>query len=125
VQPFIYDVFRELAPAEMEQISPNPRPYDNAGEDAEVATMDYSDTGDVTGTLVATNDIVIPPGAEASTSNSGCEAADFTPASETGPQIALIQRGTCDFHVKAENAEAAGYDAANPRSARRSKGSRP
>jgi Zn-dependent M28 family amino/carboxypeptidase len=112
VQEFTYDGFRELAPAEMEQISPNPRPYDNAGEDAEVATMDYSDTGDVTGTLVATNDIVIPPGAEASTSNSGCEAADFTPASETEPQIALIQRGTCDFHVKAENAEAAGYDAA-------------
>ena len=26
--------------------------------------------------------------------------------------MALIQRGTCDFHVKAENAQAAGYDAA-------------
>ena len=44
--------------------------------------MDYSDTGEVTGTLVATNDIVIPPGAEASTSNSGCEASDFAPASD-------------------------------------------
>ena len=74
--------------------------------------MDYSDTGDVTGQLVATNDIVIPPGATATTSNSGCEAADFTAASTTEPQVALIQRGTCDFHVKAENAQAAGYDAA-------------
>jgi Zn-dependent M28 family amino/carboxypeptidase len=46
----------------------------------------------VTGTLVATNDIVIPPGATASTSNSGCEPSDFT--------------------VKAVNAQAAGYDAA-------------
>ena len=74
--------------------------------------MDYSETGDVTGTLVATNDIVIPPGAQASTSNSGCEPGDFTAASTTEPQVALIQRGTCDFHIKAENAQAAGYDAA-------------
>jgi Zn-dependent M28 family amino/carboxypeptidase len=74
--------------------------------------MDYSDTGDVTGTLVPTNDIVIPPGAEPSTSNSGCEPTDFTSASATEPQVALIQRGTCDFRVKAENAQAAGYDAA-------------
>jgi hypothetical protein len=62
--------------------------------------MDYSETGDVTGTLVATNDIVIPPGAEASTSNSGCEASDFAPASATEPQVALIQRGTCDFRSR-------------------------
>ena len=34
------------------------------------------------------------------------------PASTTEPQVALIQRGTCDFFVKAENAQAAGYDAA-------------
>jgi Zn-dependent M28 family amino/carboxypeptidase len=111
VQRFTFDVFRELAPAEMERISPDPRTYLSEGDEAEVDTMDYSDTGDVTGTLVATNDIVIPPGAEASTSNSGCEPGDFPPASETEDQIALIQRGTCDFVVKAENAQAAGYDA--------------
>lgn len=112
VQPFIYDVFRELAPPEMERIAPDPRVYVNQGEDAEVATMEYSGNGDVTGGLVGTNDIVIPPGPEASSSNSGCEPGDFTPASETEDQIALIQRGTCDFRVKAELAEAAGYDAA-------------
>jgi Zn-dependent M28 family amino/carboxypeptidase len=33
------------------------------------------------------------------------------PASATEPQVALIQRGTCDFVVKARNAEDAGYDA--------------
>ena len=117
MQPFLYDVFRELALAEMEPLAPDSRLYDNEGDDAEVVTMDYSGNGDgttqeVTGGLVATNDIVIPPGAEASTSNSGCEPGDFAPASETEDQIALIQRGTCDFFVKAENAEAAGYDAA-------------
>jgi hypothetical protein len=74
--------------------------------------MDYSGNGDVTGELVATNDIVIPPGAEASTSNSGCEPTDFVDVTTvTAPRIALIQRGTCDFVVKAENAENAGYDA--------------
>ena len=90
-----------------QRISPSPRDF--------VANEDFNDglpdTGDVTGTLVPTNDIVIPPGAKASTSNSGCEASDFTPAS-TEPQVALIQRGTCDFHVKAKNAQDGGYDAA-------------
>lgn len=109
VQSFLYDTFREIAPPVFDRLSPAPESF-TSPED--FITMDYSDTGDVTGTLVATNDIVIPPGAEASTSNSGCEAADFTPASTTEPQVALIQRGTCDFHIKAENAEAAGYDAA-------------
>jgi Zn-dependent M28 family amino/carboxypeptidase len=108
VQTFVYDAFRELATPVFQQLSPDPRDY-VANE--EFITMDYSDTGDVTGTLVATNDIVIPPGAEASTSNSGCEVSDFVPASATEPQVALIQRGTCDFRVKAENAQAAGYDA--------------
>jgi Zn-dependent M28 family amino/carboxypeptidase len=109
VQEFRYDAFRELATPVFQRISPSPRDF-VANED--FITMDYSDTGDVTGTLVSTNDIVIPPGAEPSTSNSGCEPTDFTPASPTEPQVALIQRGTCDFHVKAENAQAAGYDAA-------------
>jgi Zn-dependent M28 family amino/carboxypeptidase len=109
VQNFLYDAFRELATPVFQRLSPLPRDF-VANED--FITMDYSDTGDVTGTLVATNDIVIPPGATASTSNSGCEASDFTPASATEPQVALIQRGTCDFTVKAVNAQAAGYDAA-------------
>ena len=39
-------------------------------------------------------------------STSGCEAEDF--AGFTAGNIALIQRGSCNFLVKAENAEAAG-----------------
>ena len=38
--------------------------------------MEFSGSGDVTAELDAI-DLVIPPGAEASTSNSGCEAEDF------------------------------------------------
>jgi hypothetical protein len=80
VQPFLFDSFRELATPVFQRISPSPRTFT---ADVDFITMDYSDTGDVTGQLVATNDIVIPPGATASTSNSGCEAADFTLASAT------------------------------------------
>jgi Zn-dependent M28 family amino/carboxypeptidase len=102
-QPFTFPFFRELAPAELSQVSP-------AATDYETETFDYSGSGDVTGALVATNDIVVPPTADPS-STSGCEASDFVPASATEPQVALIQRGTCTFGTKAANAEAAGYDA--------------
>ena len=53
------------------------------------------------------NDIVVPlpVGQPDGTSNAGCEDADF--AGFTG-DIALIQRGTCDFSVKIANAVAAG-----------------
>lgn len=43
------------------------------------------------------------------TSNSGCEAADF--AGFPAGNIALVQRGACNFSVKAINAEAAGASA--------------
>jgi Zn-dependent M28 family amino/carboxypeptidase len=108
MQPFEFPYFEETAPAEFEQISPNAVTY---ALDDDFATMSYSGSGNVEGTLVATNDIVIPPGPVASTSNSGCELSDFVPASVAQPQVALIQRGTCDFSVKAANAEEAGYDA--------------
>ena len=67
--------------------------------------------GDVTGGLVPTKDVLIPPPAEPG-STSGCQPDDFVPASTTEDQVALIQRGDCNFSVKAADAEAAGYDAA-------------
>jgi Zn-dependent M28 family amino/carboxypeptidase len=53
---------------------------------------------------------VLPPTPDPS-STAGCAVADFAPASATAPQIALVQRGGCDFAVKAANAKTAGYDA--------------
>lgn len=105
---FDFPFFQETAPPHFERLAPTARVY---AEGADFLTMEYSGSGDATGTVVPTNDIVIPPGPTASTSNSGCEASDFVPASGSEPQIALVQRGTCDFVVKAANAEAAGYDA--------------
>jgi Zn-dependent M28 family amino/carboxypeptidase len=101
-QEFTFPFFKALAPAELSEVTPTKR-------DFETGTFDYSGSGEVTGTLVPTKDIVIPPTPEPS-SSSGCEASDFTPA-PAGLAIALIQRGTCTFEEKVDNAEAAGYDA--------------
>ena len=51
---------------------------------------------------------LVPPRA----STSGCEATDFAGLDLSGPaDIALIQRGTCAFGVKATNAQTAGAEA--------------
>ncbi len=76
---------------------------------AEYEVMEYSGDGDVTGLIVPTKDVVIPPSPTPG-STSGCEDADF-PA-ETAGNVALIQRGTCTFGEKVQNAEEAGAAAA-------------
>ncbi|UYM06438.1 M28 family metallopeptidase [Solicola gregarius] len=101
-QRFTFPFFQELAPATLEQTAPTPTEY-------ETATFSFSGSGDVTGTVVPI-DVMIPPPTEPG-STSGCEPGDF-PAAPAGPAIALIQRGSCDFGVKAANAQDAGYDAA-------------
>ncbi len=102
-QEFVFPFYRDLAPAVVSAISPTPADY-------ATASFTYSGSGDVTGPLVPTNDVQIPPGPTASSSNSGCQPDDFAPA-PSGPSVALAQRGTCEFAVKADNAAAAGYDA--------------
>ncbi len=101
-QEFTFPFFQELAPPTLAQVTPAPTTY-------ETATFSFSGSGEVTGTVVPTNDVLIPPPATPG-STSGCEPADFPPA-PAGPSIALIQRGTCTFLIKATNAVAAGYDA--------------
>jgi Zn-dependent M28 family amino/carboxypeptidase len=101
-QTFDFPFYEELAPAQLSQVSPTPTTYTTG-------TYDFSGSGDVTGVVVPTNDVLIPPPATPG-STSGCEPGDFAPA-PAGPSIALIQRGTCFFEVKAANAQAAGYDA--------------
>ena len=101
-QDFTFNSFRELSEPEFEQVSPNQVTY-TPNED--FYTAEYSGSGDETAPLEAV-DLVLPPGATASTSNSGCEPEDF--ADFTAGNIALVQRGTCDFSVKAHNAYVAG-----------------
>jgi len=64
--------------------------------------------GDVTGNVIPVD--INLAGDRANTS--GCEPADFDPLLFAGPDdIALIQRGTCGFIVKAQNAQLAGAEA--------------
>ena len=104
VQEFDYPYFEELEPAVLEQIAPTPTVYEYFGLGG-FATMSYSGSGDVTA-LAEGVDLMLPPGAEANTSTSGCEAEDF--AGFTPGNIAIIQRGSCSFAQKALNAGAAG-----------------
>ena len=65
--------------------------------------MSCTGAGNVTAAVQAVDLNLTPPRA----STSGCEAADFAGVNVTG-KIALMQRGSCDFFVKATNAAAAG-----------------
>lgn len=103
-QKFEFPFYSEVAPATLSQVSPSPTPY-------ETESMQYSGSGEVAGTLVATTNVVIPATPDPS-STSGCAVGDFVPASASAAQVALIQRGTCTFAEKVANAVAAGYDAA-------------
>lgn len=104
IQSFDFPYFKELEPAELQQINPIPTTYpyfDVSG----FATMVYSGSGDVTA-IAEGVDLLLPPATVANTSTSGCEASDF--AGFAPGNIAVIQRGTCTFRQKAQNAEAAG-----------------
>lgn len=85
--------------ATLEQTAPTPTPYVLLDD---FYPMDYTGDGDVTAAVQAVD--INLAGDRASTS--GCEAADF--AGFTAGSIALIQRGSCDFSVKAVNAVEAG-----------------
>ncbi|MET0914566.1 MAG: M20/M25/M40 family metallo-hydrolase [Jiangellaceae bacterium] len=105
LQPFEADIFFEQAPAVFAQVAPNPTTYPRYdGQDGVWYTADFSGDGDVTRAAVAVD--FVEPTAQASTSSSGCETSDFGP--EVVDRIVLLQRGSCDFGLKVENAQAAG-----------------
>jgi Zn-dependent M28 family amino/carboxypeptidase len=93
---FDFVTFEELSDPILEQTATTPRTFTQD----EFATMSYSASGDTGVADIEPVDINLA-GNRASTS--GCEDSDF----DTFPAgaIALIQRGTCDFAVKAANAQ--------------------
>jgi Zn-dependent M28 family amino/carboxypeptidase len=105
VQAFTFPFFQSLAPPTFEQTSPAARTF---VEGTDYSLTDFSGSGDVTGAVQAVNDNVLPPTPEPS-SNAGCEPEDFT--GFTAGNVALIQRGTCPFAQKVENAVTAGASA--------------
>ena len=88
-----------LGPSALQQTAPGQVTY---VEGVDFGVIDQSDPGDVTAAVTAV-DLQFGLG---NTSTSGCEAADF--AGFPAGNIALLQRGTCTFELKAENAAAAG-----------------
>lgn len=102
VQEFEFPYFDENS--ELQQLSPNPTTYVD-GTDFVRNGFTPTSIGEATATLYPV-DVVLPPGPTANSNSSGCESDDFSgfPAGS----IALLQRGTCGFAVKALNAQAAG-----------------
>lgn len=113
VQPFTFPYF-EVVNQSFSQTTPQQRdfePYDPAENTGDYFVMVYSGSGTVEDTqVVPTSDVQIPPPAEPPSGTSGCEPSDF-PA-ETEGKVVLIQRGTCSFDRKAQNAQDAGAVAA-------------
>jgi Zn-dependent M28 family amino/carboxypeptidase len=95
-----FDYFVQGTP-ELEQLTPVAATYES-----DIPTG--SGSGEVTGTVIPV-DLVLAQPADVT---SGCEAADFAGLDFSGSNdIALVQRGTCEFGVKAANAQAAGAEA--------------
>ncbi len=69
------------------------------------SAMRFTPAADVTA-RVHPVDLTLPPASAPNSSTSGCEPADF--AGFPAGHIALVQRGTCNYRMKADNAAAAG-----------------
>jgi Zn-dependent M28 family amino/carboxypeptidase len=99
-QEFDFFKFTDLGGSVLQRLAPDPVTTYVEGTDF-IATP-HSEEGDVTANVTAV-DLQLGAG---NTSTSGCEPADF--GGFPAGNIALIQRGTCTFEQKGENAAAAG-----------------
>ncbi len=102
--PFDFLYNADATPPVFTQVSPTAASYVDG---VDFSSMTFSPNGDVTTQLYAVN-LAIPPGA-ANSSPGGCTAAQY--AGFPLGAIALVQRSTCTFAVKAQLAAAAGASA--------------
>jgi Zn-dependent M28 family amino/carboxypeptidase len=98
IQPYTFDYFAYQGVPSLSELSPTAHDYTlvsewNPGRSLGSATADLQPAGG----------ILIP---STGGSTSGCDASDFT--GFVPGRIALIQRGTCTFSQKIQNAQAAG-----------------
>jgi Zn-dependent M28 family amino/carboxypeptidase len=98
-QEFTFLLVADRTPPVLERVAPSQHTYTNG---VDFGTMTYSGSGDATALVTAVDINLTLPRAN----TSGCESADF--AGFPVGNIALIQRGTCSFRQKADNATAAG-----------------
>jgi hypothetical protein len=101
IQQYTFTYYAYTGIPTLSQTSPTPHDYVLGDE-----WGPGQSTGSVTGgTVQPAGGIVLPP-TPTPTSASGCSASDFS--GFVPGRIALIQRGTCFFGVKVQNAQAAG-----------------
>jgi Zn-dependent M28 family amino/carboxypeptidase len=106
LEPFEFAQWEQNGPSTLERISPDPAVF---VEDTDYILAQFAAGGDVTADVFVAGNTEVPPSGGAGTSVSGCDPADFAGAAG---KIALIQRGTCPFTQKYENADEAGAAAA-------------
>ena len=100
IQTYKFDYFAYAGVPTLSEVSPTAHDY--------AVTTEFNpgqSTGTANASLQPAGGIVIPPTATPS-SASGCTAADFS--GFVPGRIALIQRGTCTFSQKVQNAQGAG-----------------
>jgi peptidase M28-like protein/PA domain-containing protein len=100
IQPYTIPYYAYKSIPTLSETSPTARTF--------VLNSDWTpgqSTGKTTSPIQPAGGIVIPP-STTSNSSSGCTSADF--GGFLAGHIALIQRGTCNFGVKIQNAVAAG-----------------
>jgi len=99
IQQYTFPYFAYKSIPTLSEVSPTPQSFVlGAGQDWTAGQS----IGTTTATVQPVGGIVIPPSATPS-SASGCTSGGF--AGFTAGNIALIQRGTCNFGVKIQNAE--------------------
>ena len=102
VQAFSYSLFTDITPPVFERTAPEPRIYVNGfGED--FLTMEWSGSGDVTAQLQPVGPLVLPP-----TGGLRKRVHCSRLCRVRLRKDRCIQRGTCSFRIKADNAAAAG-----------------
>ena len=99
VMAFDYLAYEEIGSSSLQQTAPGTVTY---VEGTDFGAITQTDPGNVEAAVTPV-DLMLGIG---NTSTSGCEATDF--AGFPAGNIALLQRGTCTFEIKAENAAAAG-----------------
>ncbi len=100
VQPYTFFYFSYLGTPTLREVSPTPHNF--------TLVTDWQpgkSGGTADAAIQPAGGIILPP-TPTPTSASGCTAADF--AGFMPGRVALIQRGTCTFGVKVQNAQAAG-----------------
>jgi len=105
-QPVSFRYYRETEEPEFQLISPESKLY---AQGTDFLTMTYSGMGDVIAQIAFVTPI-ISQRTDSNSSADGCEESDFDQKDLNG-KIAVIQRGSCDYKVKAQNAQNKGAKA--------------